>query len=110
MASPGDVVVVRFQGAAEIKRRPAVVASSALYHQHRPDHVVGVLTSQVQSTTAPVDYVLQDWSVAGLHQPSAFRSYFNTVRASDVVVIGRLSDRDWQGVRQRLARTFGFTV
>jgi mRNA-degrading endonuclease toxin of MazEF toxin-antitoxin module len=46
MADPGDVVTVDFHGATGPKRRPAVVVSSALYHQHRPDLVLGVLTSQ----------------------------------------------------------------
>jgi mRNA-degrading endonuclease toxin of MazEF toxin-antitoxin module len=39
MADPGDVVTVDFLGATGPKRRPAVVVSSALYHQHRPDLV-----------------------------------------------------------------------
>ena len=30
-----------FVGATGLKRRPAVVVSSALYHPHRPDLVVG---------------------------------------------------------------------
>ena len=47
MADPGDVVTVDFVGATGTKRRPAVVVSSALYHQHRPELVLGVLTSQV---------------------------------------------------------------
>ena len=44
MADPGNVVTVDFLGATGTKRRPAVVVSSALYHQHRPDLVLGVLT------------------------------------------------------------------
>jgi mRNA interferase MazF len=40
MADPGDVVTVDFLGATDPKRRLAVVVSSALYHQHRPDLVV----------------------------------------------------------------------
>ena len=38
---PGDVVTVDFVGATGIKRRPAVVGSSGLYHQHRPDRIRG---------------------------------------------------------------------
>src|SRR5436190_707889 len=59
-----------------IKRRPAVVVSSPLYHQHRPDLISGVLTSQVSRATTPLDYVLADWASAGLRQPSTFRAYF----------------------------------
>jgi hypothetical protein len=38
MPDPGDVVTVDFVGAIGTKRRPAVVVSSGLYHQHRPDN------------------------------------------------------------------------
>jgi len=61
---------VDFAGATGVKRRPVVVLSSDLYHQHRPDVVLGSLTSQIASATFPTDYILQDWSAAGLHQPS----------------------------------------
>ena len=97
MADPGDVVTVDFLGATGPKRRPAVVVSSALYHQHRPDLVLGVLTSQVSRATTPLDYLLQDWASAGLRQPSAFRAYFGMATPTAVRVIGHLSARDWAG-------------
>jgi mRNA interferase MazF len=102
---PGDVVTVDFVGATGIKRRPAVVVSSALYHQHRPDLVLGVLTTQTGAATTPLDYILQDWDSAGLHRPSAFRAYFGMAIPTAVQVIGHLSARDWQGVQACLART-----
>jgi len=101
---PGDVVTVDFVGATGIKRRPAVVVSSALYHQHRPDLVLGVLTTQTGAATTPLDYLLQDWARAGLHRPSAFRAYFGMATPTAVQVIGQLSARDWQGVQACLAR------
>ena len=72
MADPGDVVTVDFVGATGTKRRPAVVISSALYHQHRPDLVLGVLTSQVSRATTPLDYVLADWAVQACVNPRPF--------------------------------------
>jgi mRNA interferase MazF len=60
MPEPGDVVTVDFVGATGVKRRPAVVVSSRLYHAHRPDLILAVLTTQVATATAPTDYVLQD--------------------------------------------------
>jgi mRNA interferase MazF len=98
MPSPGDVVLVDFPGAAGIKRRPVVVVSSDLYHAHRPDLIVGVLTTNLTAATGPTDYILQDWTTAGLHAPSAFRAYFGMALPSAVQVVGHLSDRDWQGV------------
>jgi hypothetical protein len=64
--------------------------------------IVAELTTKVASATAPTDYVLQDWSAAGLHHPSAFRLYLNTPRVMAPTLIGHLSDRDWQEVQVRL--------
>lgn len=102
MIEPGVIVTVDFAGATGIKRRPALVISTALYHQTRPDIIVGVLTSQVTSATQPTDYVLRDWEGAGLHRSTAFRTYLNTVSATAVIEIGRLSQQDWEGVQRCL--------
>ena len=102
MVKPGDVVTVDFPGALGVKRRPAVVVSTQTYHATRPDVVLGLLTSQMAGTTGPTDHILQDWSIAGLHSPSAFRAFLATLPATSVVVIGHLSDRDWQEIRARL--------
>jgi len=102
--SPGDVVVVDFPGVTGVKRRPAVVLSSALYHAHRPDIVVGLITSQTAAALAPTDYALQDGAEAGLRLPSAFRSFLATLPpAANPVLAGRLSERDWREVQTRLA-------
>lgn len=102
MLQPGDVVVADFRGATGMKRRPALVVSTDLYHSHHPDLVLGVLTTQVGAATTPTDYVLQDWAQAGLDAPSAFRAYVGTYLASAVRRIGHLSERDWQEVQARL--------
>lgn len=99
MPHPGDVVVADFVGATGVKRRPAVILSSDLYHTHHPDVVLGALTTHLSAATTPTDYVLQNWSATGLHAPSAFRAYVGMYAASAVKVIGHLSDRDWQEVR-----------
>ena len=96
--NPGDVVVIAFPGVTGVKRRPTVIVSSAVYHTSRPDVIVGLLTSQ-SNALAPTDYMLQDWVQAGLRVPSIFRSFFATLPAStSPVLVGHLSDRDWQGV------------
>jgi len=97
--NPGDVVTVDFPGVTGIKRRPAVVLSSETYHSNRPDVIIGLITSQ-QKGLGPTDYVLQDWQAAGLRVLSVFRSFIVTLpRAANLVAIGQLSERDWQGVR-----------
>lgn len=102
MPKPGDMVVVDFVGATGIKRRPAVVLSTDLYHARHPDVILGALTTQLYAATTPTDYTLQDWAAVGLHAPSAFRAYMGMALASAVKVIGHLSDRDWQEVQARL--------
>jgi mRNA interferase MazF len=100
---PGVVVTVNFVGATGVKRRPTVVISTTLYHQTRPDIIVGVLTTQVASATKPSDYLLRDWAQAGLHRSTAFRTYLNMIPATTAIEeIGRLSQHDWEGVQRCL--------
>jgi len=106
MPKPGDVVTVDFQGASGLKRRPAVVVSSAVYHAQRPDLILGVLTANLASAAASTDAVLQDWAAAGLHAPSAFRSCFGMALPSAVRVIDHLSVRGWQAVKACVSRAF----
>lgn len=72
----GEIVLVNFQGARGIKRRPAVVVSTENYQRTLPDVVLAVITTQIDSAGAPTDYLLKDWQAAGLLKPSAFRAYF----------------------------------
>jgi PemK-like, MazF-like toxin of type II toxin-antitoxin system len=99
VAKPGDIVIVDFPGVQGVKRRPAVVVSSDLYHQVRPDVIVGLLTSQVSSAIGPTDYVLRDWQKAKLRVESAFRSFFVTLPQWAVTAnVGHATQRDWQGI------------
>lgn len=95
----GDVVTVDFPAITGIKRRPSVVLSSQTYHANRPDVIVGLITSQTKNLGV-TDYILQDWQTSGLRVPSVFRSFIVTLPPSaNLVVIGKLSEQDWQGVR-----------
>lgn len=101
MPDAGDVVVADFPGAMGLKRRPALVVSSHTYHRTRPDVILGLITSQTAGAAGATDYVLQDWSAAGLHLPSAFRAFLVTLPRSAVSAkIGSLTSRDLDGVRQ----------
>jgi mRNA interferase MazF len=100
---PGTIVVVDFPGVTGIKRRPAVIVSSALYHRARPDVILGVITSQIDSATATTDDLLQDWKAAGLRRTSAFRAFLVTLPRSAITArLGQLSEADWQAVRERV--------
>lgn len=99
---PGSVVIVNFPGATGIKRRPAIVVSTAIYHAERPDVILAAVTTQIARATAKTDYILQDWSSAGLNRPSAVRIFLGTRPYTDVTEIGKLSDRDWAEAQKRL--------
>jgi mRNA interferase MazF len=106
MFNAGDVVTVDFPGVIGIKRRPALVLSSATYHTTRPDVIVGLITSQTTGIGI-TDYVLQDWQAAGLRVSSVFRCFIVTLPpAANPVLIGHLSELDWQGVRSCLKTSF----
>ena len=81
--SQGDVVVL-----------PAVVLSMEEYHWHRPDVVVGVITTQTPIPLAPIDCELLDWKREELRAISYFRLFPVTLPQREVRVIGRLSDND----------------
>jgi mRNA interferase MazF len=101
---PGCVVVAELAGARVTKFRPAVVVSSDTYHRERPDTIVGVLTTQRPRTEASTDYLLRDWTEAGLRAESWFRLYLITIEQPLVTVTGTLSARDWTEVQLRLRR------
>ena len=73
----GSVVIVNFPGATGIKRRPAIVLSTATYHIERPDVILTAVTSQVAKANAKTDHILQDWKSAGLTKPSAVRIFWH---------------------------------
>jgi mRNA interferase MazF len=102
MLQPGEVVLCDFLGAQGLKRRPAVAISTQALHSAGADAVAGELTTQRSKATQPTSYELQDWAAAGLRYPSVFRCYFSMIFQADAVVLGRLSDRDWQEVQARL--------
>jgi len=104
---PGDVVVGAFPGAHLTKTRPAVVLSTENYHLHRPDVVVGIITTQPPQPLVPTDCALLDWRQAGLHAASYFRLFLVTLPQREIRRIGRLSDADWQSVRACLRVGFG---
>lgn len=108
MVETGDVVVSYLPGARQSKRRPAIVVSAPDYHAQRPDLLLAIITSRVEDATTAFDCVLFDWQEAGLRSACAMRSYLFTVEQGEVVKIGRLSDADWQAVREKLKRALDF--
>ena len=100
---PGDVVICAFPGAHLTKTRPGVILSTTEYHGHRPDVIISLITTKQAYPLCPTDCEIQDWKAAGLHAPSCFRLYLVTLLQRDVRIIGALTQRDWQTIRQRVA-------
>lgn len=96
---PGDLVTVDFPGARGVKRRPAIILSSDTYNSIRPDVILGLITSKTKNLGS-TDYILQDWSEAGLKIESIFRSFIVTIPVSNnnLTKIGHVSQRDWKGI------------
>ena len=104
---PGDVVVGAFPGADTTKIRPAVVLSTELYHRHRPDVIVGLITTQAPIELGPTDCEIRDWRQTGLHHPSYFRLFPVALLQREVRLIGGLSEPDWSSVRACFKAGFG---
>jgi hypothetical protein len=97
--TPGDIVIAAFPGAEIKKTRPAVVLSTPLYQRHRPDVILGLITTRSANPLCPTDCEIKDWKAAALHAPSCFRLYVVTLLQKDVRVVGRLSAEDWRDVQ-----------
>ena len=98
---PADVIIADFPGVTRTKRRPAVVISTVEYHTALEDVILGAVTTNLSIATTPTDYLITDWTAAGLRRPSAFRAFLVTLPQREVLaVIGHLSSSDWEAVQE----------
>jgi mRNA interferase MazF len=106
----GDVVLVNYPytDLTTVKARPAVVLSSDAYHSEQPDIILGALTSNLAAAVDSLDYVLQDWSVAALRFPTAFKPVLATLDPRLIVHhIGQLSSHDLGEIHARVRKALG---
>lgn len=106
----GEVVLVpfHFSDLSTTKVRPALVVSSAQYHQDEPDLLLAAITSNVAAATGVLDYPLQQWQQAGLKFPSAFKPVLFTLDPQRVLhPIGMLKPLDLAEVDKRLKLALG---
>jgi mRNA interferase MazF len=77
----GDIVLVPFPftDQSAVKKRPAVIVSSAAYNTQRPDLIIMAVTSQMHSIAYFGDVAIADWRTAGLLKPSVIKPIFTTV-------------------------------
>jgi len=106
----GDVVLVPFPftDQSTVKRRPAVIISSAAYHQARPDLLIMAVTSQHPSILSVGEVHVQDWRAAGLLKPSVLKPVLTTIDPALVLrKLGRLTATDEAALRQAIHLILG---
>ena len=109
----GDVVLIPFPftDLTATKTRPAVVVSSATYHNVRSELLLAYVSSQTAKAIAPIDYMLNDWQAAGLLKPSFVRPKIAAIEPKLVVhQVGQLSSQDLDEIDRRLRRAMDLTA
>ena len=107
----GEVWLVEypFSDLSVTKVRPAVVMSDDAYHRVKPDLIIAPLTSRIPHTPNQFDYMLQDWSGAGLKKPSALKTAVATIDPTLALhKIGTLGATDLENVEDKLKLALGF--
>jgi mRNA interferase MazF len=105
----GDVVLVNlvYSDESGVKRRPALIVSSAPYHQARQDVIVAAITSNVGRHLYG-DYRIGDWRAAGLLYPSIVTGTIRTIKRSMLQRrLGTLTALDLQAFETELRRSLG---
>jgi mRNA interferase MazF len=106
----GDIILVPFPftDQSATKRRPAVVVSSAKYHEERADVIIMAVTSQSRSFETWGEVMIKDWKDAGLLKASVVKPVITTIEASLVVRrLGRLGPGTTQQLRQAIDALLG---
>lgn len=106
----GDVVLVPFPFTDQrgIKRRPAVIVSSAAYNGARRDLVLMAVTSQFRATMSIGEVVVMEWKKAGLLKPSVIKPVLTTVEKGLLLrTLGRLEATDQSMLRDALRLMLG---
>ena len=75
----GEVVLVPFPFTDQsgVKKRPAVIVSSASYNANRRDLIIMAITSQVRQPLGFGEALVSDWQTAGLIKPLVLKPVFN---------------------------------
>jgi mRNA interferase MazF len=107
----GDVVLVPFPFTDQtaVKKRPAVVVSSAAYHRHRVDVVVMAVTSRTSAAGAALgEVIVVEWERTGLLRPSIVKPVLATLERRLILrKLGELKQRNRDAVRGALQQILG---
>ena len=100
-----DVVVVPFPftDRRAVKRRPALIVSSASFNEAHEQSILAMITTT--AVAWPSDVALRGWQEAGLNAPCKVRFKLFTLDHTLIVrQLGALSKRDGAAVRDVLNR------
>ena len=105
----GDIVLVPFPFTDQtgIKKRPAVIISSAAYNTARRDVVIMAVTSQSRPTGIG-EVQVKDWKGAGLIKPSVIKPVITTIEQALVIrYLGRLKRDEQEALRKAISKIVG---
>ena len=106
----GEVVLVPFPFTDQsgVKKRPAVIVSSASYNANRRDLIIMAITSQVRQPLGFGEALVSDWQTSGLIKPSVLKPVFTTIEQGLVVqTMGTFSTSDLHTLNQTIAQVIG---
>lgn len=106
----GDVVLLEFPytNRRQKKKRPALVLSTAQYHDDREEVVLAAISSNL-AWHRHGDTELAYWKEAGLGLPSIVTALVQTMTRKLILrTLGRLEDSDLRHVEVNLAAALGF--
>ena len=106
----GDVVLVPFPFTDQsgLKKRPAVIVSSAAYHAQRRDLVIMAITSQIRPHPAFAEFTMAEWKKAGLLVPSAVKPILTTIEKRLVLKkLGQFQQADVRSLRASISAILG---
>jgi mRNA interferase MazF len=107
--SRGDVVLVGFIFADEsgVKRRPAVIISSEVYHSGRDEAIIAAITSRTDRVLVG-DHLIDDWQGAGLLFPSVATTIIRTIKQGMLTrKLGSMPIPDMETIDSKLKLVLG---
>lgn len=106
----GDVVLVPFPftDQTRVKKRPAVVVSSASYNSTRLDLIVMAVTSQIRPAAGVGEVTVTEWRKAGLLKASVIKPVVTTIEKGLVLKkLGQLEATDQAALQSALRTILG---
>jgi len=105
----GDVVLISFIFSDEtgVRRRPAMIISSNVFHSGRDEAIIAAITSRTDRALVG-DHRINDWLGAGLLFPSVATSVIRTVKQSMIARrLGSMPSPDMEIINNKMRLVLG---